>query len=345
MLKKLCAILCLIYSTALFAQVDTAWVRTYNGPGNGGDYARAMAVDTAGNVYVTGNSATNPNWPYDHDYVTIKYNSAGVELWVSRYIGPGDPGNNDDYALAIALDGEGNVYVTGHSPGPGAYDDIATIKYYPDGDTAWVRRYNGPANDVDAGYAIAVDAEGNVYVTGHSYDPAVSDDYVTIKYNSDGDELWVTRYNGAGDGGDYARAIALDEAGNVYITGWTFGGWPPAGMEDYTTIKYTQQPGVAENDPQNIPARAFLSQNFPNPFKDLTQINYGVPHKTAVNISIYNAAGQCMKTLVDDVKAPGFYKVSWNGTDNMGRSLAMGIYFLRMTTDESIEITKLIQIR
>jgi hypothetical protein len=329
----------------LFAQVDTAWVRTYNGPGNGGDYAAAIAVDGAGNVYVTGYSATNAEWPYDFDYVTIKYYSDGDTAWVRRYIGPGVTGNNDDYALAIVVDGTGNAYVTGHSPGSTTGDDIATIKYEPEGDTAWVRRYNGAANDVDCGNAIALDGAGNVYVTGYSYDPVTSDDYLTIKYDPAGNIQWTIKYNGSGSGGDYANAMAVDDTGTVYITGNSFGGWPPDGMDDYATIKYTQSTEVTENNPQNFPNHLYLSPNYPNPFSDLTEICYGVSQKTAVNISVYNAVGQHVKTLVDDSKAPGFYRISWNGTDNVGQSLAKGIYFVRMITDELVETEKLILVR
>jgi hypothetical protein len=339
------SVLCLFYSTGLFAQVDTAWVRRYNGSGNGPDYARAIAVDAAGNVYVTGNSATNVSWPNDYDYLTIKYNSAGTLVWAKRYIGPGDPGNNDDYALAIAVDAAGNVYVTGHSPGSGTSDDIATIKYYPNGDTAWIRRYNGVANDVDCGNAIAVDGLGNVYVTGYSYDATTSDDYLTIKYNSAGSIVWTIKYNGPGSGGDYSNAMAMDSSGNVYITGTSFGGWDPLGMEDYATIKYIQQPGVIEDGQPNIPVRIFLSQNRPNPFKGFTQINYGVPYTMAVNIAIYNPLGQLIKTLVDETRGPGSYTINWNGKDNRNRPVPEGIYFIRLTTDESIEIEKSIRLR
>lgn len=342
----LMTLLCLFYSTGLFAQVDTAWVRRYDGPAHGQEYARAIAVDGAGNVYVTGNSANNENWPYDYDYLTIKYNSDGDTVWVRTYAGPGAPENNDDYALALAVDDAGNAYVTGHSPGSGTSDDIVTIKYYPDGDTAWIRRYNGPGNDVDVARAIAVDGTGNVYVTGSSYNAAVSDDYLTIKYDSAGNMVWLTEYNGPpGDGGDYANALALDTAGNVYITGRSFGGWSPLGMDDYLTIKYTQAPGVTENRQQNIAARVFLSANYPNPFKGLTQINYGVPCKMAVNISIYSALGQLIKTLVDDTEMSGSYTVNWNGTDNSGKRVPGGVYFVRLTTDRVIRIEKSVLIK
>ena len=342
----LITLLCLFYSTGLYAQVDTAWVRRYNAPANAHEYARAIAVDGTGNVYVSGNSANNANWPYDYDYLTVKYDTDGDTVWVRTYAGPGAPEYNDDYALAIAADDAGNAYVTGHSPGPDNIDDIVTIKYLPDGDTAWVRRYNGPGNDVDCGNAIAVDDAGNVYVTGYSYSTATSDDYLTIKYDPDGNIAWLITYNGpAGDGGDYANALALDTAANVYITGRSFGGWPPSGMDDYLTIKYVQSPGIEENRPHSTSNRVFLNAIYPNPFEGLTQINYGVPREMRVNISIYSALGQLIKTLVDETKTSGNYAVNWNGTDNSGRKVPGGAYFVRLTTDQVMRVEKSILIK
>lgn len=343
--RTLGTFLLLFCCTGLFAQVDTAWVRTYNGPGNGGDYAAAIAVDDEGNVCVAGYSATNTDWPYDFDYLTVKYDADGDTQWVRRYIGPGTTGNNDDYALALTVDGAGNVYVTGHSPGSTSGDDIATIKYLPNGDTAWVRRYNGAANDVDCGNAIALDGAGNVYVTGYSYDPVTSDDYLTIKYDPAGNVQWTITYNGSGGGGDYAKAMVVDDTGTVYITGNSFGGWPPSGMDDYATIKYTQSTAVAENGSRAAPDQLFLNPNYPNPFSGVTEISYGVPQKTTVNISVYNSMGQYVRTLVDDIKEPGSYRIVWNGTDDIGRSLARGIYFVRMTTDGSANTEKLIRVK
>ena len=101
-----------------------AWVQRYNGPGNSGDFANAVAVDGSGNVFVTGLSIGSGN---SFDYATIKYSGAGVALWTNRYNGPG---NNDDEAHAMAVDGSGNVFVTGRSIASGSlYDDYATIAY------------------------------------------------------------------------------------------------------------------------------------------------------------------------------------------------------------------------
>jgi hypothetical protein len=202
------------------------WVARYNS--GYFDLVRAIAVDSSGNVYVTGRSAGLGTGP---DYVTIKYDSAGQQQWVARYNGPG---NDLDEALAIAMDSSGNVYVTGQSLGAGPGTDYATVKYDSAGQEQWVARYNGPGNYVDGARATAVDNSGNVYVTGQSIGAGNDDDYATIKYNSAGQEQWVARYNGPGNGTDNALAIAGDSSGNVYVTGFSTG----AHTFDYATVKY-----------------------------------------------------------------------------------------------------------
>src|SRR5574341_975267 len=217
------------FSLPLLAQVDTAWVRRYNGPpGNSEDEASALALDGIGNLYVTGSSVGSET---SFDYATIKYAPNGDTLWVRRYNGPG---NSYDDALALAVDGSGNVYVTGRSYS-GTYADYATIKYAPNGDTLWVRRYNGTGNGYDYASALAVDGSGNVYVTGSSEGSGTFSDYATIKYAPNGDTLWVRRYKGPGNPGDGALALAVDGSGNVYVTGYSVGSGT---YYDYATIKY-----------------------------------------------------------------------------------------------------------
>ena len=172
-----------VFTLPVLAQVDTAWVRRYNGPGNNVDVAGALAVDDSGNVYVTGSSVGSGT---ASDYATIKYASNGDTLWVRRYNGPTD---SSDGANDIAVDDNGNVYVTGNSWGSGTNRDYATIKYAPNADTLWVRRYIGPGNYWDHTTALAVDNSGHVYVTGVSVFG-----YGTVKYAPNGDTLWVRRY-------------------------------------------------------------------------------------------------------------------------------------------------------
>ncbi len=210
------------------------WATRYNGTGNGQDWARAIALDRSGNVYVTGYSGGTSN-----DYATVKYSAAGVQQWVARYNGTG---NSIDIARGIAVDGSGNVYVTGASTGSGSSTDYATIKYSASGAQQWVQRYNGPGNGADGAVALAVDRSGNVYVTGDSYGSGTNADYATIQYNASGIQQWLARYNGPANNADAATSLAIDTSGNVYVTGYSYG---IGGSADYATIKYSATGGQA----------------------------------------------------------------------------------------------------
>src|SRR5437867_2908858 len=112
--------------------------------------------------------------------------------------------------MRLRLTARANVYVTGESFGSGTRWDYATIKYNSAGREQWVARYNGPNNGDDGAEGIAVDGSGNAYVTGVSRNADGFSDYVTIKYNSAGQELWVARYYSMpGNYPDEAAAIAI----------------------------------------------------------------------------------------------------------------------------------------
>lgn len=104
----------------------------------------------------------------------------------------------------------------------------------------WIARYNGTGNNYDSANAIAVDARGNVYVSGASYGLGTSTDCTTIKYNTSGNKLWVARYNGPSNDRDEASAVTVDAEGNVYITGSS-----SYSLKDYVTIKYSQADRIA----------------------------------------------------------------------------------------------------
>ncbi len=215
--------------------VGEEWVARYDGPAaNSIDDSHAVATDSSGNIYVTGSSTGGST---SLDILTIKYNSAGEQLWEARYNGPG---NSSDYGAAIAVDSAGNVYVTGYG-GWSQSVDYLTIKYDSNGNKAWAVSYNGPENSYDYSTAIAVDSAGNVYVTGQSHMPSEGYyDFATVKYNSDGEEQWAATYGGEGNRQDTPEDIAVDSAGNVYVTGGIYG---DSTGYDYATIKYDSSTG------------------------------------------------------------------------------------------------------
>ena len=227
---------------------------TYNGSANGEDDALKVAVDGAGNVYVTG-IITQSGTGYD--YATVKYDSSGVQKWVATYNGSG---SGADEAIDIAVDASSNVYVTGSSSN-GTNADFATIKYGSNGTQLWVARYNGPGNGDEVAIALGMDSLGNVYVAGKSLGSGTEYDIATVKYDSQGNELWVRRYNGPGNGNDEASGIAVDSYGYIYVGGASTG----IGMNfDYCTIKYVPVYGQVSD-----PAGDAIDDNRVSPDPDL----------------------------------------------------------------------------
>jgi uncharacterized delta-60 repeat protein len=266
------------YYTAKYAAADGAllWEQRYSGPANY-DFVQAVAVDSSGNVLVTGSSVgTSP------DCYTAKYAAAdGATLWEQRFTnaagaavavdgsdnvivtGTSYKTNSSDYytakyaaangallweqratnggASAVAVDRSGNVLVTGSSLN-GTNSDYYTAKYAAaDGTLHWEKRYNSPANGDDYGQAVAVDSSGNVVVTGASYNET-NNDYYTARYAAaDGALLWEKRYNGPANGYDLPTAVAVDGGGNVLVAGSSAG---TNGYYDYYTVRYAAADGA-----------------------------------------------------------------------------------------------------
>src|SRR3989339_211239 len=137
-------------------------------------------------------------------------------LWTKTYNGAT---NGNDYGMGIAVDSSGNVYAIGNEEITGQSANIWIRKYDNNGAEIWTRTYNGVANGVDMGSGIAVDISGNVYVTGSEEIAGHSYNIWTRKYNSNGAEIWTRTYNGAANSTDSGIGIAVDDSGNVYVTG------------------------------------------------------------------------------------------------------------------------------
>lgn len=197
----------------------------YNNSGSGDDWARAIAVDSSGNAYITGLFDYGGSLP---SITTIKYTSEGIEAWDMQYGNGFGKDLHVDYAT-------GDVYVGGYIYGTTTYGDYTAIKYDTNGTQQWASTY--VLDTFDLVEAIAVDSSNNVYLTGRS-GLSGSYDFLTVKFDDSGNLVWTERFNDSGDQDDEGRAIALYESGPyVYVVGKGFGA---TSYEDFVTIKYKQ---------------------------------------------------------------------------------------------------------
>ncbi|NIR47641.1 T9SS type A sorting domain-containing protein [candidate division KSB1 bacterium] len=102
---------------------------------------------------------------------------------------------------------------------------------------------------------------------------------------------------------------------------------------------------VGEDRPKAIPAIAELFQNYPNPFNPATQIHFELSSRNHVTLTIYNALGKKVKTLVDEIREAGSYSVTWDGTDKRGQPIPSGVYFYRFDAGIASGTKKMILMR
>jgi hypothetical protein len=242
------------FVTKLSPTGDALVYSTYlgGGSGNGIDIAKAIAVDSAGNAYVTGYTGSenfptkNPFQGANHgsyDAFVTKLSPDGSALVYSTYLG----GGGRDIANGIVVDSAGNAYVTGQTYSTnfptqnpfqgvfGGYVDAFVTKLSPDGSTLVYSTYLG-GSGFDTGYGIALDSAGHAYVTGATgsinfptknpfqgvFAGSYYDAFVT-KLSPTGSALVYSTYLG-GNGDDYGYGIAVDSARNTYVTGSTTSG-------------------------------------------------------------------------------------------------------------------------
>ncbi len=248
-----------MYITKYDVSGNVVWARTAGGTAKN-EEGKSVSTDASGNVYVTGvfespsitfGSITliNADSTGYYDMFVVKYDVNGNVIWAKRA-----GGIKDDYGYAIAVDGNGNSYITGTffnstitfgsitltNNGTNTSSDMFIVKYDTNGNVVWAKSAGGSVT-ADYGYGIALDANGNSYVTGDFGSPSItfggttlinanpiSPDMFIVKYDSIGTVIWAK--SAGGNSYDHGNGIAVDGSGNSYVTGSfqstsiTFGG-------------------------------------------------------------------------------------------------------------------------
>jgi hypothetical protein len=246
---------------------NVKWAKSAGG--TDADCAYSIIVDASGNIYVTG-LFYSPTITFDSytltnagicDMFLAKYDANGNVLWAKSA-----GGTDRDGALCVAVDASGDPYVAGRFSSStitfGSYTltnvsagtpDIFLTKYDANGNVLWATTAGGVSADFAS--SIALDASGNIYMTGYFYSPVITFgsttltnagiyDIFLVKYHANGNVIWATGAGSTGD--DEAFSVAVDASGNPYITGHfespsiTFGSYTlmNAGIEDIFLTKY-----------------------------------------------------------------------------------------------------------
>jgi hypothetical protein len=171
-----------------------------------------LVLDSSGNAYYGANFAGNGG----EEFTTAKCDNDGSPGWVAY-----DPtGNGASVCAGLGLDTLGDVLVTGKNAHYPPLPSYGTYKIDTNGNYVWGALYPMSSYGSSGALALALDSANNVYVTGSSTITNTGSDIATLKYDSNGNQLWVQRYNGPGNGNDAGNAIAVDNAGNVYVAGY-----------------------------------------------------------------------------------------------------------------------------
>lgn len=232
------------FYTAKFAPNGIpVWEQRYSNSESSVDRPYAIAIDGAGDVFVTGDSfnARNP------DFYTAKLSSrSGIVIWERRYNSPEDTA---DLARALAIDKEGDVIVVGYGYKESQWQ-LHLVKYRgTNGTVIWEQWRESLGNSYTEPIAAKVDSSNNVIVMASSS----GQDFYVAKYSgADGYPLWEKSFNGPANTYDSPRGLAVDGSGSAIVTGISFNGR----NTDYCTVKFGSRDGTISwvklyNSPEN----------------------------------------------------------------------------------------------
>ncbi len=293
-----------------------------------------------GNFIVVGTTASSlVGFNYDYDVCLIKINANGSILWSRTY---GETGK--DGGSFVQQTSDGGYGIVGSTEVVADNEDIYFIKTDGDGNILWKRNYGGPEHE--QGYSFRQLSDNGYLIVGW-----------TASFSSTGQDLYVLRTDSLGnfiwdrvlDGkGDYALGYSITKAdsGCYVIAGRTTN--PATGGVDvyFIKMKIEDLTGVPdEESPYSLPQQFALSQNYPNPFNSSTTVNFDIAKSGEVKLEIFNALGQKVRTLVNQWMSPGSYHLNWDGRDEKGDSVASGVYFCKVQTEESSQTKKMLLLK
>ena len=210
----------------------------------------------------------------------------------------------------------------------------------------WMKLYNNQSigSYYEESSAMTLDSIGNVYITGFS-EATTWMTYNTIKYNSNGNQKWITIFYGDSTGlmkwkeiipyNSAPNAFKVDNNNKIYISGMI----GDNNVSNMGTIKYPQNTSIIKNSEELINNYS-LFQNYPNPFNSSTNIKFQISKSSEVKLIIYNILGKELQYLVDKKLSPGNYEIKFEGIN-----LPSGVYYYKLVTGNFVSTKRMVLIK
>jgi len=325
---------------------EIEWFREY---GNGTTRGFALEINDADHFFLSGDFVDGTH--FDFDFLLLKWDTAGRLIWPEHKAY--DLGA-DEHCRDIKLDSISDCYLAGWQE-RGEEEDVALVKTDSAGNMlwAWIDTVEGK-QEIEA---IEVDEEGYIYLAG-SHHNGENWDILVMKVRQ---PLTITG-RVTDSAGTPMEAVPVLLSGDTTVEVLTdTGGY--YGIEVYNGGSYTVSPNLHSwvFEPPSHTYTPLAHREFEQDFEgrwtgieesplDLVfdlqvagnRILYSVPYLTHVKIGVYDVAGRLVKCIVNEKVKPGKYSEEWKGKDEVGRTLASGIYFVKMMTEDFEKTTKIV---
>jgi hypothetical protein len=347
---------------------DGSWLWSLEAGSGLSDYGKGMAMDSNGNLYVTGSfmdvgnfgdfGVDSVGW---HDVFVAKLSNAGQWLWVRS-----GGGVLDDWGLSITTGLEGNVYISGNYRDQAtfgtnvltainsSYAEMYVAKLSPTGSWLWASQAGGYNLVIPSG--MAANPDGNVFLSGSFQgDCQFGSDMHTslgmadvfLAKISDAGE-WLNVLQGGGSSNDQGMGLCINGY-SIYVTGscsdTTYFADQTVvsnGLRDAFIAKMHDTTPVTD-DIHVVPVVSLQLGNYPNPFNPSTTISFEVLNSPGrYKLSVYDLRGRHLATLIDENLTLGHYEIIWNAIDRDGRPLPSGVYFCRLEGPEGTAIRRIV---
>jgi hypothetical protein len=247
---------------------------------------------------------------------------------------------------AIASDGAGGAIVVWTDQRDWPISDLYARRVSSNGTPLWTDEGVAvcTADEAQAYAQITSDGAGGAIIVW--MDQRSGSNIYSQRVNANGTSLWAE--NGvvvcAAYGDQYDPQIVSDGAGGAIAT-WADYRDMASGVHIYAQRIYPGGELVGVDDFPSPPAGQQLEQNVPNPFNPLTEISFTMTETGRVRLAVYDLAGRQVRVLLDDVRQASRHEVTWDGKDGMGRTVASGLYFYKLETEQGSETKKMILLR